>query len=663
MKKTAYIILLSFFCFSALSQGIPTDTTNYLISGNWDTYSSWQFSKQDGATTGSIANYNGLNNDGIAFSYSFPSGGGWVNMELNLSSYSIDHPIVLFIHSSSGINDLELKFIDNDGSVFGVKTALSGYTDGWEHITVYLDNTDYWWGGDSDFDTPAKFSVALSGSVAGSATVYFDEIGIGKSGLPSSFLTTIDPNYALPGIGFLQRRDASIDPEDTLVLKYLKVMQDKSSAAGCMLPTYKGGTEAQTFNNSLVAIAYIAKNERERAERILDYYLNATDSSNTDLQKQNFFYNGEARGFYQQFLIATDRDGGNSDRWIGDMAWLLIACKNYAYNHSSDRYDYLIRLIKDLFISFYKDVSVGGFVQSGWRDGDSYLHEPTGHHEGNIDCYVALKLCGEDYYAYKIKLWLDKELAGKTTLPLDLYTWRAMAFGAIDESYVTLLNIPEYDFRYRKIINVDDVDVMGMFSVPDISIDNFWNDGTGHISCAFQAFGDIQRGYFYANQLDHLIIEQVYGTEITHGIPYTLNTDGFPGVDPDVGVISCAVWYILAKNGCNPFLSDNFLNNVSDRILTNDTEVFQFKVHPNPFISSITINYNLSLPSFVSMDIYDIRGQRIRVLVNSYQSEGSYFVPWYGDGFDGRSVMPGIYLIRLSINNESKIQRVVSLVR
>ena len=73
----------------------------------------------------------------------------------------------------------------------------------------------------------------------------------------------------------------------------------------------------------------MVKNERERAERILDYYQDATDSSNTILKRQNFFYNGEARGFYQQSNIETNLDVSGSDRWIGDMAWLFIACKYY----------------------------------------------------------------------------------------------------------------------------------------------------------------------------------------------------------------------------------------------------------------------------------------------------------------------------------------------
>ena len=382
------------------------------------------------------------------------------------------------------------------------------------------------------------------------------EIVNGKAGLTPTFHSSYDPDSTLAGIGFAQRRDSTLLKEDPLVLEYLKVMQDISSVDQNILPSQEDD-EAQTFNNSLVAIAFILKNEKERAERILDFYAHATNKENTDIQLQNFYYKGEARGFYQWVSLKTKRAPANRvDRWIGDMAWLLIACKNYERRYNSDRYDNLVKIIKDLLLSFYQEAEHGGYIQHGWRRGDDHLHELSGHPEGNIDCYVALKLCGEDFYAQKIKIWLEHELARSPGLPLDLYTWRVLAFG---RKYSRLLDIPEFDFRYRKIIEVKGGKVMGFYHGPDLSVNNFWNDGTGHIACAYEAFGDKQRGYFYANQLDHLIVDRNINNINTHAIPYTLNkTGGYEWVDQNKGFVSCIAWYIFAKNGFNPYLSDNF---------------------------------------------------------------------------------------------------------
>ncbi|HEY3371405.1 MAG TPA: FlgD immunoglobulin-like domain containing protein [Prolixibacteraceae bacterium] len=661
MKKLIYIVLIAFFSIKGFAQGITTDTTPYLLATNLDNYSAWSFSRQSG-TLGTVSNYNGLNGNGLQLTYNFPSTGGWVNLEIPVgSSFTKSNPMVFFIYTANSLDNLEIKLIDQDGSVFMVKPALAKYAGGWTHVTAYLDNMNYAWGGNTIFDTPSRFSLAISGAGSSSGRVCFDEIGIGKAGLVSSFMPTLDPDRELAGVGFAQRRDLAIATEDPLVLKYLEALQDQSTLAGNLLPTYQGGTQAQTFNNCLVAMAFLVKNERARAERILDFYLNATDSANTNQLKQNFFYNREARGFFQECDIHTLQATGAKNRWIGDMAWLLISCKNYQQKYNSDRYDYLVVLIKNLFLKFYKEAATGGYIQHGWEYGDTQLHESYGHHEGNIDCYVAMKLCGEDYYAHQIKIWIDGQLNGNTALPLDLYTWRVLAFGAMGESYTSLLNIPEYDFRYRKIINVHGKEVMGMYSSPDITIQNFWNDGTGHISCAFQSYGDRQRGYFYANQLDPLLVSQVVGTETSHGIPYTLNTQGYAGVNPAVAVISSSAWYILAKNGCNPFLSGDFKDNLTSSVHPLENNSSRLKVFPNPFTTQLTINYKAEGNSLTSIRIFNGEGLQVKTIEHKALSEGNYSFTWDGCDDEGIKVNTGVYLIQLLSDKYLESSRILYL--
>lgn len=655
------MFLLSLWFFKAQAQGLAADTTNYLQAGNLDNYLAWSFSKQSG-TTGTITNFSGLNGNGLKVNYTFPSSGGWVNLEISVgAAFTRSNPMVFFIYTTPSTANLEIKFIDKDGSVFDVRPSLSKYANGWHQVTAYLDNTAYAWGGNPTFDIPAKFSLAISAPAACSGTVYFDQTGIGKAGLPSSFMSTIDPNSQLPGIGFAQRRDTAMTGEDPLVLKYLEQMQDQGSPATLLLPTYYGGVQAQTFNNCLAALAFIVKDQKERAERILDFYLNATDSSNTNQFRQNFFYNHQARGFFQECDIHTLQAMGAKNRWIGDMAWLLITCKNYQLKYNSQKYDYLVGLIRDLFISFYKDATIGGYIQHGWENGDANLHESTGHHEGNIDCYVALKLCGEDMLAHKIKLWLDDQLNGRTNLPLDLYTWRTMAFGALGEPYSSLLNIAEYDFRYRKIIPVEGKEVMGMYSNPDITIQNFWNDGTGHIGCAYYAFGDKQRGTFYSNQLDPLIVVQQIGTQTTHGIPYTLNTQGYQGVDPLVPVLSPSAWYILAKNKVNPFLSQNFKDNYTNTLLSLKENYSSLKVYPNPFMETLAIHFQSKGNSSAIVHIYNSMGQKVKTLESKSAIVGDSSFDWDGTDFNEKKVDKGIYLLQLILGKQVEETKVFFL--
>ncbi|MCX5678814.1 MAG: hypothetical protein NTY76_06880 [Candidatus Omnitrophica bacterium] len=519
----------------------------------WDDTAKWSTNADSGCSV-KLTSFRGENSNILKADYTLNNRGGWVVLsKVVIGRIDKDTPVTFLIKAVSP-DDLEMKFIDADGSIFGKKVPLGKYGE-WTEIVLYPGNTDYWWGGDDKLDQIVTFELAISGK--GSGSIQLDEIGPGKPGLEASFAPggpVLDPDRDLPGIGFKERRAAALAQEDPLVLEYLKQIQDKSSPDKILVPSMEDNM-AQTFNNSVVAMAFILKGERERAERILDFYANATRINNDDISLQNFFYKGQARGFYQ-FVALNDTPGtrayhnpGPADRWIGDMAWLLIAYKCYEREYHSDRYATIIKLIKDLLVFFYKDEGSGGYIQHGWRDGDKKLHESYGHPEANIDCYAAFKLCGEDLYADKLKIWIDENVKGDN-LALDNYTWRVLGMGA---EYKDFLNIPEYDLRYRKILDYKSGRIMGFFHGPDIEVNNIWVDGTGHMACAFMAFGEPERGYFYANQLDVLLFDKRIAGKSTRTLAYTLNkTGGYDWVDTAKGFASCCAWYIFAKNRFNP---------------------------------------------------------------------------------------------------------------
>ncbi|MCD4693510.1 MAG: T9SS type A sorting domain-containing protein, partial [Calditrichales bacterium] len=211
--------------------------------------------------------------------------------------------------------------------------------------------------------------------------------------------------------------------------------------------------------------------------------------------------------------------------------------------------------------------------------------------------------------------------------------------------YEHLLNIPEYDFRYRKILNLNGTYVMGFYHGPVEDIDNIWIDGTGHIACAYLCYGDKQRGYFYSNQLDKLIIERIIGGNTTHALPYTANKTGDYGwVDINKGFISCCAWYIFAKNEFNPLLITDcsFIQNYSKA-------PYKFELYqnfPNPFNSTTAISYQIETihgsPVHVELTVYNILGQKVAALVSEKQRAGYYKYKWDAGGFSS-----GVYYYRL----------------
>ena len=74
-----------------------------------------------------------------------------------------------------------------------------------------------------------------------------------------------------------------------------------------------------------------------------------------------------------------------------------------------------------------------------------------------------------------------------------------------------------------------------------------------------------------------------------------------------------------------------------------------YQNYPNPFNPFTTIKFSLKIKSNVSLDIFDMKGGRIKTIIDSkLLSSGTYEY-----GFDGSNYSSGVYFYRLKINNKS----------
>ncbi|MCK4695779.1 MAG: T9SS type A sorting domain-containing protein, partial [Candidatus Cloacimonetes bacterium] len=65
---------------------------------------------------------------------------------------------------------------------------------------------------------------------------------------------------------------------------------------------------------------------------------------------------------------------------------------------------------------------------------------------------------------------------------------------------------------------------------------------------------------------------------------------------------------------------------------------------PNPFNPTTTISYSVAqTSSFVSLKIYNIKGQKVRTLVNEFKNAGYHKVVWDGRDYNKRNVSSGVY--------------------
>ena len=82
-----------------------------------------------------------------------------------------------------------------------------------------------------------------------------------------------------------------------------------------------------------------------------------------------------------------------------------------------------------------------------------------------------------------------------------------------------------------------------------------------------------------------------------------------------------------------------------------------YQNYPNPFNSSTDIRYQIPdsrFPDHISLKIFNILGQEIRILMNEEQQSGIYTVTWNGKDNGGHKVASGIYFCRFSVDRDPR---------
>ena len=84
-----------------------------------------------------------------------------------------------------------------------------------------------------------------------------------------------------------------------------------------------------------------------------------------------------------------------------------------------------------------------------------------------------------------------------------------------------------------------------------------------------------------------------------------------------------------------------------------------FQNYPNPFNPEAEIRYQLPKSSEVSLNIYNLMGQEIKTLVNTYHSAGYYSVKWNGTNNQGMKVASGVYIYVMRAGSFVDVKKLV----
>lgn len=83
--------------------------------------------------------------------------------------------------------------------------------------------------------------------------------------------------------------------------------------------------------------------------------------------------------------------------------------------------------------------------------------------------------------------------------------------------------------------------------------------------------------------------------------------------------------------------------------------------YPNPFNPFTIINYSIANEGNVELEVYNIRGQKVKILINEMKEPGHYQAIWDGTDNNKKQIASGVYLYRLSTGKKTLNKKMLLL--
>lgn len=202
-------------------------------------------------------------------------------------------------------------------------------------------------------------------------------------------------------------------------------------------------------------------------------------------------------------------------------------------------------------------------------------------------------------------IWLDKGGSGEPAIEEDLVDWLGTWF-SFKVSEICRINATIYNEARTEVVE-------------QLCSDKLIMPGKVYFTWGGR---NSQGGLHTENSYFHITVKSIYDPQVYQFYEFLFNPLGQGG----------GMNKTLSKTGGEEDIPQTF------RVFPN---------YPNPFNSTTHIRYQLPERGKVTLEIYNVLGQRVRTLVNEAQAAGVYTVEWDGRNGQGVSVGSGVYFCRV----------------
>lgn len=90
-----------------------------------------------------------------------------------------------------------------------------------------------------------------------------------------------------------------------------------------------------------------------------------------------------------------------------------------------------------------------------------------------------------------------------------------------------------------------------------------------------------------------------------------------------------------------------------------NTQILNVRNYPNPSNPSTTIRFSLTEAQNVSVEIFNVKGQKVKTLVNQMLSKGTHGLVWNGTSDEQNTVSTGVYFYKIVCDKETVVRKLM----
>lgn len=118
----------------------------------------------------------------------------------------------------------------------------------------------------------------------------------------------------------------------------------------------------------------------------------------------------------------------------------------------------------------------------------------------------------------------------------------------------------------------------------------------------------------------------------------------------------------LLPRGANETFISTLISGVDNDDSTQSiSTISKISAFPNPFSDKTHVSYEISKTADISLEIYNIKGQLVKRLVNDTKPTGKYAVDWDGTDNKGVNCSIGVYFCRIRTNDKTLVRKMTKL--